>query len=133
MKNNMVIGKANKYLLPFTKKIFVSYKELEEYSKKYEKKIIEIGNLIREEIITTNLLNNKIDNYNELKILVLGGSQAAKVFAEQLPSIFQRLQETGISIKVTQQCQEQQRTQLSEFYRNAKIDHEIFNFSYKSY
>ena len=85
-ENNMVIGKANKYLLPLTRKIFVSYKELEGIPKKYEKKIIEIGNLIREEIITTNLLNNKIDNYNELKILVLGGSQAAKVFAEQLPS-----------------------------------------------
>ena len=130
-ENNMVVGKANKYLLPLTKKIFVSYKELEGIPKKYNKKIFEIGNLIREEIITSNLISNRIDSYNELKILVLGGSQAAKVFAEQLPSIFQKLQASGVSIKITQQCQEQQRTQLSEFYRNAKINYETFSFSDK--
>ena len=130
-ENNMVIGKANKYLLPFTKKIFVSYKELEGIPKKYNKKIFEIGNLIRDEIINSDLINSKVDSYDELKILVLGGSQAAKVFAEQLPSIFKKLQETGVSIKIIQQCQEQQRTQLSEFYKNVKIDHETFTFSEK--
>ena len=26
-ENNLIIGKANKYLLPFAKKIFVSYKD----------------------------------------------------------------------------------------------------------
>ena len=29
MKIILIIGKANKYLLPFAKKIFVSYKDLE--------------------------------------------------------------------------------------------------------
>ena len=29
-ENNLHIGKANRYLLPYAKKIFVSYKELEE-------------------------------------------------------------------------------------------------------
>ena len=33
-ENNLIIGKANKYLLPFAKKIFVSYKELEGISEK---------------------------------------------------------------------------------------------------
>ena len=28
-ENNLIIGKANRYLLPFAEKIFVSYKELE--------------------------------------------------------------------------------------------------------
>ena len=27
-ENNLIIGKANKYLLPFANKVFVSYKEL---------------------------------------------------------------------------------------------------------
>ena len=38
-ENNLIIGKANKYLLPFAKKIFVSYKELEGIPKKYNDKI----------------------------------------------------------------------------------------------
>ena len=39
-ENNMIVGKANKYLLPFAKKIFVSYKELEGIPKIHKKKNI---------------------------------------------------------------------------------------------
>ena len=38
-ENNLIVGKANKYLLPMTKKIFVSYKELEGIPQKYSDKI----------------------------------------------------------------------------------------------
>ncbi len=130
-ENNMVIGKANKFLLPLAKRLFVSYKELEGVPKKHNKKVFEVGNLIREEILTSNLTDNKIDSYDKLKILVLGGSQAAKVFAEKLPPIFKKLQDADVSIKIIQQCQEQQIAQLSEFYKSFKIEHEIFSFSDK--
>ena len=50
-ENNLIIGKTNKYLLPFTKKIFVSYKDLEGISKKYENKICEIGNIIKKKLL----------------------------------------------------------------------------------
>ena len=36
-ENNLFLGKANKYLLPFANKIFVSYKELEGISKNIRK------------------------------------------------------------------------------------------------
>ena len=36
-ENNLIIGKANKYLLPFAKKIFVSYNEVEGIPEKYRK------------------------------------------------------------------------------------------------
>ena len=83
-ENNLIIGKANKYLLPFTEKIFVSYKELEGIPKKYNNKIIEVGNILREEIINSNIKNQE-KKFEKIKILVLGGSQAAKIFAEELP------------------------------------------------
>ena len=38
-ENNLIIGKANKILLPFAKKILVSYKDLEGVPKKYNDKI----------------------------------------------------------------------------------------------
>ena len=53
-ENNLIIGKANKYLLPFANKIFVSYKELEGISDKYHNKVYELGNIVREEIINSN-------------------------------------------------------------------------------
>jgi len=127
-ENNLIIGKANKYLLPFAKKIFVSNKELEGIKKKYNNKVIEIGNIVRDEIINSNFVNRKI-NFDNIKILILGGSQAAKDFADELPQIIDQLKKSGISIKVYQQCQIKQNDQLSQFYNKANIDYEIFNFT----
>ena len=56
-ENNLIVGKANRFLLPFAQKILVSYKELEGIPKKYENKIKEIGNIIREEMIAEKGLN----------------------------------------------------------------------------
>ena len=64
------------------------YKEVEGVPKKYLDKIYFTGNIINKEIfdISEKHLNkNKFDNFG---ILILGGSQAAKVFAEVLPNIF---------------------------------------------
>ena len=130
-ENNLIIGKANKYLLPFAKKIFVSYKDLEGVSKKYNNKIIEIGNIVREEIINSKVNYAQNNEFDNIKILVLGGSQAAKIFADKLPKIFEKLKNSNIPIKVYQQCQNKQNDQLSYFYKKSKIDFEIFNFTNK--
>ena len=68
-ENNLIIGKANKYLLPFANKIFVSYKDLEGISEKYNDKIYEIGNIVREEIINTKISYDKIEKFDNMKIL----------------------------------------------------------------
>ena len=129
-ENNLIIGKANKLLLPFAKKIFVSYQDLEGIADKYKKKIITIGNLVREEIINDRIfLDKKKNELKDLQILILGGSQAAKAFAELLPPIFEKIKNSGISIKIFQQCQKNQNNQLSDFYKKAKIEFELFNFT----
>jgi len=128
-ENNLVIGKANKYLLPFAKKIFVSYKELEGISEKYKDKVIEVGNIVREEMINSKITNDDTTRFDTLNVLVLGGSQAARVFADELPAIFKKLKDSEIKIKVYQQCQKSQNDRLSQFYKKAQIDFEIFNFT----
>ena len=127
-ESNLIIGKTNKYLLPFARKIFVSYKGLEGIPKKYEHKIIEIGNIIREEILNTSSVK-QVGKYENMNILVLGGSQAAKIFADELPKIFERLKKNKIPIKIYQQCLIQQNEQLSEFYKRNEINFELFNFT----
>ncbi len=128
-ENNLIIGKANKYLLPFAKKIFVSYNEVEGIPEKYRKKIFEIGNIVREEIVNFKLINNKDNEFNKLNILILGGSQGAKVFAEILPRILKKINESIVPIMVYQQCLKDQKNNLIKFYSEAKIDCEIFNFT----
>ena len=128
-ENNLYIGKTNRYLLPFAKKIFVSNKALEGISEKYKKKIIEIGNIIRKEILNYQAKSNFNQYEKGLKILILGGSQAAKIFAEKLPEIFKECHEAKISLKIYQQCLPEQNEFLNSFYKNLNIDFEIFNFS----
>ena len=128
-ENNLIIGKANKFLLPFAKKIFVSYKELEGISEKYKDKVVEVGNIVREEIINSNISDHVANRLEGLNILVLGGSQAAKIFAEEFPQIFKKLKDSKIKIKIYQQCLNSQNDQLSKFYKKAQIDFEIFNFT----
>ena len=48
----------------------------------------EIGNILKKEIINFPKKENYNDKIKKISILVLGGSQAAKVFAEVLPEIF---------------------------------------------
>jgi UDP-N-acetylglucosamine--N-acetylmuramyl-(pentapeptide) pyrophosphoryl-undecaprenol N-acetylglucosamine transferase len=128
-ENNLIIGKANRYLLPLTKKIFVSYNDIEGISDKYKNKVCEVGNIIREEIIDLNNINNQKYINDDMKILILGGSQAAKVFADELPHIFEKLKKKEIKFKVFQQCQRDQIDQLSQFYKKIEIEHEIFYFT----
>ena len=128
-ENNLFIGKANKYLLPFVKKILVSNSELEGIPKKYEKKVHQVGNLIREEIMNFNSTLSYNVEKDDLKILILGGSQAAKIFAEKLPSIFKRCVESNIRLKIFQQCLPEQNSILTSLYKNLNIKFEIFNFS----
>ena len=130
-ENNLILGKANKYLIPLAKKIFVSYNDLEGIPKKYNNKICEVGNIIRDEIINFNFVNDETNALNKRNILVLGGSQGAKVFAEELPQIFKKFKNLKIKIKIFQQCQIHQKDQLSNFYRINDLDHEIFDFTDK--
>ena len=128
-ENNLYIGKANKYLLPYAKNIFVSHKELEGISLRYRKKIFEIGNIIQKEIINFQDQTNSSCDNQKLKILILGGSQAAKVFAEKLPKIFDQCVNNNINLKIFQQCLPEQNEYLISFYKDLKINFEIFNFS----
>ena len=130
-ENNLIIGRANKYLLNFAEKIFVSYKDLEGISEKNLKKIIVVGNIIREEIIKLNLHDDFKNELDTINILVLGGSQGAKIFAEKLPKVFKDLKENGISLRIYQQCQSNQKNELSKFYKNENIKFEIFSFTNK--
>ena len=128
-ENNLYIGKANKYLLPYAKKIFVSNGELQGITEKYKKKINVIGNIIRKEILNFEVKTKSNESNKKLKILILGGSQAAKTFAERLPEIFKECKKAEISLKIYQQCLPGQSKFLISFYESLNIDFEIFNFT----
>ena len=106
----------------------MSYKELEGIPKKYENKVVTVGNIIRQEIINFSKDQNLDFNDKKIKILVLGGSQAAKIFAEKLPKIFEKCTKNGISLTIYQQCLPFQNEYLNNFYLNLNIEFETLIF-----
>ena len=128
-ENNLTIGKANKLLLPFAKLILVSFSETEGIPEKYNNKMIKVGNIIKKDIINFTKKNNSNINLKKINLLFLGGSQAAKVFAEILPNIFKKCSDEGIILNIIQHCLPDQNKNLNSFYSNKKIKFEIFNFS----
>ena len=127
-ENNICFGKANKFLVPFAKKILVNYNEFEGIKDNYKHKIKVIGNILRKKILDFHSF--KDDNYEKFNILILGGSQAAKSFAEKLPKIFIELNKRKIKIKIFQQCQPEQNEVLRKVYEHNKIEYSIFNYTH---
>ena len=103
-ENNILMGKVNRYLTPYAKKIFVAYEEVEGINQKYNKKIVITGNILREKILNFIKINEKSNTDTVISILVLGGSQAAEIFAKVLPSILIQCKKNNMKIKIFQQC-----------------------------
>ena len=101
-------------MLPFAKKIFVSYKDLEGVPKRYQDKVVEIGNIIRKDLIYLSSNYLEKGEGKKINILILGGSQAAKVFAEKLPDIFLKCKYEGLNINIFQHCMPNQNESLNQ-------------------
>ena len=127
-ENNLVLGRTNKSLLAFSKKILLSKKIPVNFPEKYKSKVYKVGNILREEIINHSTLK-KTNNKENFSILILGGSQGAEVFGNIMPSIVKKLKNEGYKIEINQQCIESQKKSLIEFYNKNSIKNKIFSFT----
>ena len=128
-ENNLVIGRANRFLLPLSRKILVSSQNIQGINSKNHKKVFFCGYLIRNQIL--ELKKEKTESFDKknLSILIMGGSQSAKIFGEVLPSIMAKCFENGIRLKIYQQCLDEQVIQIKKIYKKFKLEFELFSFS----
>ncbi len=129
-ENNVVLGRANRFLLPLAKKILISTENTSGIAKKYKEKIFISGYLLRKEIFELKK-NYEKDNKEELTILVMGGSQSAKVFGEKITETIVQCYKKNIKLKIYQQCLETQKHEIEKIYNQHKINFKLFSFSEK--
>lgn len=127
-ENNLTIGKANKKLLPYCKKILIGTKISETFPKIYKNKVCNVGVILRKEIINYSYVK-KSNNDKILSILVLGGSQGAEIFGKIVPGTVKMLKDNGYEIEINQQCIESQKKEIVDFYNKHNIKNNIFSFS----
>ena len=126
-ENNLVLGRANRILLPFAKKLLISNKKINDKIEKYKNKISVVGNLLREEILKNDNFIEKNDK-NFFYILILGGSQGARIFGDVISETITKLNNLGYKIVIYQQCNKDQINNLKKIYDKANIQNEVFNF-----
>ncbi len=124
LEPNHVLGRANKFFLKSCKKIFCYTKKLKDFPRKLESKIVEINPLVREQIY-------ELKNSNEIKdkcnLLIVGGSQGAKIFDNLKEFLIKISREK--QIKIIQQTSEKNISKLSNYYLKNNIENEIFSYS----
>ncbi len=130
-ETNSVLGRVNRLFLPFCDKLLSGYLEIKKLPKKYEKKFFYVGQLVRNEFLEISEVSRPIKKKDKvLNILILGGSQGAKVFGEKLPKCFKDLDSSNIQLSIKQQVLKQQLLEIDDFYKN-NVQFQISLFEFK--
>jgi UDP-N-acetylglucosamine--N-acetylmuramyl-(pentapeptide) pyrophosphoryl-undecaprenol N-acetylglucosamine transferase len=122
---NMVLGRVNKLFLSFCEKIFCYSDNIKKFPKKLTNKIVLIETLLRKEFYSINKSKN-IDK--EINLLIIGGSQGAKIFDIITNDSIIKLSKK-YKLKIFQQTNSQNYTNLKNFYSKNNIENELFDFN----
>jgi len=122
---NMVIGRANIFFINLSKKIFCYSNNIKNFPKKYLNKIIIINPLLRKNFYSIKFNDRKI--LDEVKLLIIAGSQGAKFFDQEVKDAVINLSKK-YKLKIYQQSNNENLETLKNFYNSKNIDHELFNY-----
>jgi len=123
---NMVIGRANIFFMRLSKKIFCYSNNIKNFPKKYLNKITVINPLLRKNFYSIKFNDKKI--IEELKLLIIGGSQGAKFFDHEVKDAIFNLSKK-YKIKIYQQTNNKNFEILKNFYNSKNINHKLFNYN----
>ena len=123
---NMVIGRANKFLLKFCKKLFCYSTEITNFPKKHKDKIFVINHILRKEIYDFNNSYKK-ENNDITNLLIIGGSQGAKFFDNNLKNSLVNVSKKH-KLKIYHQVSYFDFKDLEFFYKENGIESKLFNF-----
>tara|TARA_B100000795_G_scaffold244442_1_gene208949 strand:+ start:2740 stop:3810 length:1071 start_codon:yes stop_codon:yes gene_type:complete len=121
---NMVLGRSNKFFISNCKKIFCYSNKIKNFPSKLKNKISVIPTLLRKEFYDIN----ETESINkDVKLLIIGGSQGAKLFDTEIQNSIINLSKK-YKLKVYQQSSQNNYQSLKRLYQTNEIDNELFDF-----
>jgi UDP-N-acetylglucosamine--N-acetylmuramyl-(pentapeptide) pyrophosphoryl-undecaprenol N-acetylglucosamine transferase len=125
-EQNAILGKTNEFMLKKALFLATSFKDTEKIPLNLNHKIKYTGNPIRDEFKNITISNNDL---NKLKILVIGGSQGASVFAKIIPEAIKTLpDDLKNKVSIIQQSRKEEIEAIKKQYVEVGIKHEVSHF-----
>ena len=120
---NMVLGRTNKLFLRSCIKIFCYSDKIKKFPNELNNKILLIPSLLRKEFYSLKIIEDTIENIN---LLIIGGSQRAKLFDEIINELVIKISKK-YKLKIFQQTSSKNFEYLKNFYlkNNIKMNYLI--------
>ena len=127
-EQNAVSGRANRLLAPYVTAVGCAFPTLQKASPKVKARAVVVGNPVRPEI---RALADKPYSppTDEIRLLVTGGSQGARLLSELIPAAVRKLpEEMRLKLKVQQQTRVESMDNARKIYADAMVQAEIAPF-----
>ena len=126
-EQNAVMGRANRIISNFARLILLSFENTENINVKQKEKTVFSGLPLRDRI--TNYTSCEDKDLNSISILVLGGSQGAKIFTDLIPdSLCYLPKEIRNRLKIYQNCISEDEVLLKKKYREIGLKFDIRSY-----
>ena len=129
-EQNAVLGRANRFLAGEAVAIGTAYEKIERLKSRFRKKVVLVGNPVREEIARLGEQPfPAFDEYAPFKILVTGGSQGATVLSKVVPEGLGMLPPSlRLRLQVMQQCRLEDIDEVRARYAALGIPAELMTY-----
>lgn len=129
-EQNAVLGRVNRYMARLVDAVALSFDDTKHVNWHRNKFTAVTGNPVRKEIVEIgDLYYPTIGDDRIFRILVIGGSQGAKIFSEVVPQAISTLPRASQRrLQITQQCREEDIEKVRALYANTKIAVELTTF-----
>lgn len=127
-EQNCFLGKVNYYHASKALKIAVAFQGIKNLKKEHEYKTINTGNPVRQHIKNLNITRDF--NTRPFKLLVIGGSQGAKIFNKIIPNALKlvKAKVPNLEISIYHQAVKEDWDRLEKIYQKLGIEYEIEDF-----
>ncbi len=128
-EQNAVMGRANRALGRYASRIALSFAETQ-FAQPFAAKSVLTGNPIRDRVRdVAHTPYPALTAEGPLRLVVFGGSQGARAFADLVPPAVAALPEAlRQRLRVVQQCRPEDLDRVTEAYRQARVDVELSAF-----
>lgn len=128
-EQNAVLGRVNRYLAPRATAVACAFPTLEKASPRVKAKAVVVGNPVRPDIQALADRPYPDPGSGNVRILVTGGSQGARLLSEATPAAIAMLPEdTRYRLHVTQQTRPEAMDGARRVYANALVEAELAPF-----